>query len=76
MMCSRFCKHKPEAEQSRFYHGRRRSSTRHRGVRRTLQVVLRYQTITLLVTIGTLVADHLLFIVVPQGLLSRCRIRA
>ena len=34
---------------------------------RTLQVVLRYRFITLLVTIGTLVATLLLYIVVPKG---------
>ena len=34
---------------------------------RSIQVVLRYRFITLLVTISTLVATVLLFIVVPKG---------
>ena len=68
MMCSRLLKHKPEAEQSRFYHA---SEQLFKSVidfyGRTLQVVLRYRFTTLMVTIATVVATILLFLVVPKG---------
>jgi len=68
MMCSRILKHKPASEQSRFYHWSENifnSVIAFYG--RTLQVVLRFRFITLMVTIGTLVATILLFIIVPKG---------
>ena len=42
---------------------------------RTLQVVLRHQTVTLLVTVGTLILTIVLFYYVPK-VFSRCRIPA
>jgi multidrug efflux pump len=68
MMCSRILKHKREEDQSRFYHASEKvfkSVIDFYG--RTLQVVLRFRFITLMVTIATLVATILLFLVVPKG---------
>ena len=42
---------------------------------RTLKFVLRYQTVTLLVAVGTLVLTVFLYIIIPKGS-SRCRTRA
>jgi multidrug efflux pump len=68
MMCSKLLKHSPEAEQTRFYR------VTERGWKaiisfydRTLQVVLRHQTLTLLVAAGTLVLTIVLYIHVPKG---------
>jgi multidrug efflux pump len=67
MMCSRILKQKG-SQQSAFYH---RSEEIFNSViafyGRTLQFVLRYRFITLMVTIGTLVATLLLYVVVPKG---------
>jgi multidrug efflux pump len=68
MMCSRILKDKSHASQSRFYHwseGVFNSVIAFYG--RTLQVVLRYRFITLMVTISTFVATVLLFVVIPKG---------
>jgi multidrug efflux pump len=68
MMSSRILRHKPESEQSRFYH---KSEQIFNSIidwyGRTLQVVLRYRFTTLMVTIATLIGTILLFIVVPKG---------
>ena len=68
MMCSKLLRHAPEAEQSRFYR------VTERGWKaiisfydRTLQVVLRHQTITLIVAATTLVLTILLYIYIPKG---------
>ncbi|SPE26365.1 multidrug efflux system, subunit B [Acidobacteriia bacterium SbA2] len=68
MMCSKLLKHSPEAEQTRFYR------VTERGWKaiisfydRTLQVVLRHQTLTLLVAAGTLVLTIVLYVHVPKG---------
>jgi multidrug efflux pump len=68
MMCSKLLKHSPEADQTRFY------QVTERGWKavisfydRTLQVVLRHQTATLLVAAGTLVLTILLYIYIPKG---------
>jgi multidrug efflux pump len=68
MMCSRILKDKSVARQTRFYHWSEdvfNSIVAAYG--RSIQVVLRYRFITLLVTISTLVATIFLFIVVPKG---------
>jgi multidrug efflux pump len=68
MMCARLLKHKPQAQQGRFYRASERvfeSVIAFYG--RTLEVILRHQFATLLVTIGTLVATVVLFIIVPKG---------
>jgi multidrug efflux pump len=68
MMCSRILRHNPEERQTRFYRASERvfnSMIDFYG--RTLRVVLRYQTITLLVALGTLVLTVILYIVIPKG---------
>ena len=68
MMCSRILKSKSDAEQSRFYHWSEKVfNSIIASYGRALQVVLRHRFTTLLVTIGTLVATVLLFLVVPKG---------
>ena len=68
MMCSKLLKHSPEADQTRFY---RITEKGWKAVisfyDRTLQVVLRHQTTTLLVAAATLVLTILLYIYVPKG---------
>ncbi len=68
MMCSKLLKHKPEHQQGRFY------QASERGFQavidfyaRTLQFVLRFQGVTLLVAIATLALTIFLFIVIPKG---------
>ncbi len=68
MMCSRILKDKKVATQTRFYHWSEDVFNRVIAFYgRTLQVVLRYRFITLMVTIATFVATILLFIVIPKG---------
>jgi multidrug efflux pump len=68
MMCSRILKDKSVAQQSRFYHWSENVfNSIIAAYGRSIQVVLRYRFTTLLVTISTLVATILLFIVVPKG---------
>ena len=68
MMCAQILRHQKEEEQGWFY---RKSEHVFNSViafyGRTLQFVLRYQKITLLVTVGTLVGTILLYIYVPKG---------
>jgi multidrug efflux pump len=68
MMSSRILKHRPEHEQTAFY---RSSEKVFNSViawyGRTLSVVLRHRFLTLMVTIATVVATILLFLVVPKG---------
>jgi multidrug efflux pump len=68
MMCSRILRHNPEEKQGRFYQASERvfeNMIAFYG--RTLKVVLRYQTLTLLVALGTLVLTIFLYIVIPKG---------
>ncbi len=68
MMCSRILRHNPEAQQGRFYRASERvfeNLIAFYG--RTLKFVLEYQTITLLVALGTLVLTVILYIVIPKG---------
>jgi multidrug efflux pump len=68
MMCSRILRHNPESQQSRWYR-----TTEHafnsmiEFYGRTLKVVLRYQTLTLLIAVATLVVTVFLYIVIPKG---------
>ena len=68
MMCSKLLKHTPEARQGWFY---RKSEYAFNAViafyGKTLRFVLRFQTITLLVAIATLVITVLQFIYIPKG---------
>jgi len=68
MMSARILKHTPEAEQGRFY--RWSEGVFNRMIAfygRTLKVVLRYQTTTLLVALATLVLTIVFYIVIPKG---------
>ena len=68
MMCSRILQDKAHARQTRFYHWSEKVfNSVIAAYGRTLQTVLRFRFITLLVTISTLVATILLFIVIPKG---------
>jgi multidrug efflux pump len=68
MMCAKLLKHQRESEQSRFY--RSSEAFYNRVIEfygRTLKFVLRHQTTTLLVTVGTLVLTLVLYVIVPKG---------
>jgi multidrug efflux pump len=68
MMASRILKHNPEAQQGRFYQASERmfeSMIAFYG--RTLRVVLRYQTATLLVAVATLALTVYMYTVIPKG---------
>jgi multidrug efflux pump len=68
MMCARLLRHKPEAKQGRFYRASEHafeSTIAFYG--RTLQWVLKRQTMTLLVAAATLVLTILLFVYIPKG---------
>jgi len=68
MMASRILKHNPEAQQSRFYKASERvfeNMIAFYG--RTLKVVLRFQTVTLLVALATLLLTVYLYIIIPKG---------
>jgi multidrug efflux pump len=68
MMSARLLKPRSEEHEGRFYQWSERVYERViQGYGRTLQWVLRHQTATLLVTLGTLVLTILLYIVVPKG---------
>jgi multidrug efflux pump len=68
MMCSRILQDKTVARQTRFYYWSEKVFNNIIAwYGRTLQVVLRYRFITLMVTISTLVATILLFLVIPKG---------
>jgi len=68
MMASRILRHNPETQQSRFY---RASERAFKGMidfyGRTLKVVLRHQTITLLIALGTLALTIFFYIIIPKG---------
>ncbi|HEV2711251.1 MAG TPA: efflux RND transporter permease subunit [Edaphobacter sp.] len=68
MMASRILKHTPPEQQGRFFKSSERvfeSMIAFYG--RTLKVVLRYRTITLLVALATLVLTVFLYIIIPKG---------
>ncbi len=68
MMCSRILRHEAESQQSRWYRWSEHAFKRMIDFYgRTLKVVLRHQTLTLLVTAGTLVLTVVLYIVIPKG---------
>ena len=68
MMCSLILQDKATARQTRFYHWSENVfNSIIAAYGRSIEVVLRYRFITLLVTISTLAATILLFIVVPKG---------
>ena len=68
MMSAKLLKHKPESEQNAFYHKSERVvRVRHRQYGVGVRWVLRHQTFTLLVTLGTLVLTLVLYSIVPKG---------
>jgi multidrug efflux pump len=68
MMCSRILRHNPEEKQGRFYRASEHVFQRMIAFYgRTLKVVLRFQGLTLLVALGTLILTIFLYIVIPKG---------
>ncbi|HUA92210.1 MAG TPA: efflux RND transporter permease subunit [Terracidiphilus sp.] len=68
MMCSRILRHDPEEQQTRFYRWSEHFFNNMIAFYgRTLKVVLRYQTFTLIVAAATLVLTVVLYIVIPKG---------
>jgi multidrug efflux pump len=68
MMCSRILRHDPEEKQTRFYRWSEYVLNSIIGFYgRTLRVVLRFKTITLLVALATLVLTFALYIFIPKG---------
>jgi multidrug efflux pump len=68
MMCSRMLRHRPESAQGWFYRTSERAFTAVIAFYgKTLRWVLRHQTATLVVAIGTLVMTIWLYIIVPKG---------
>jgi multidrug efflux pump len=68
MMASRILKHNPEEQQGWFYKASEHvfeSMIAFYG--RTLKVVLRYQTVTLLIAVATLMLTIFLYIIIPKG---------
>ena len=68
MTCSRILRHDPAHQQTRFYLA---SEKVFNGMiafyGRTLKVILRHQTLTLLVAVATLVLTIVLYIIIPKG---------
>ncbi len=68
MMSARILRHNPKSQQSRWYQLTERAFN---GMiafyGRTLKVVLRHQTLTLIVAVATLVLTAFLYIVIPKG---------
>jgi multidrug efflux pump len=68
MMCSRILRHDPAEKQTRLYRWSENVFEKLIGFYgRTLRVVLRYQTVTLIVAVATLVLTIILYIVIPKG---------
>jgi len=68
MMSSKLLKHRPQAEQGRLYRWSENAFERIIAFYgRTLKVVLRHQTATLLIFAGTFALTVLLFLIVPSG---------
>jgi len=68
MMASRILKHNPEEQQGRIFRASEHAfESMIAFYGRTLKVVLRYQTITLFVALGTLLLTIFLYIYIPKG---------
>jgi multidrug efflux pump len=68
MMCSRILRHNPHEKQGRLYQASERVFERMIAFYgRTLKVVLRFQPLTMLVAVGTLVLTIFLYIYIPKG---------
>lgn len=68
MMCARILRHDPKQQQTRLYRWSEDMFERMIAFYgRTLRTVLRFQTLTLLVAVGTLVLTVVLYIIIPKG---------
>jgi multidrug efflux pump len=68
MMSARILRHTPKDQQGRFYKASERVFERMIALYgRTLTFVLKYQTITLLVALGTLLLTVFLYLIIPKG---------
>jgi len=68
MMASRILKHNPEEKQGRLFQASERAfASMIAFYGRTLKFVLRYQTITLLIALGTLLLTIFLYVIIPKG---------
>ncbi len=68
MMAARILRHEPKEQQGRIYRASERAfESMIAFYGRTLKFVLRYQTITLLVALSTLILTIFLYIVIPKG---------
>jgi multidrug efflux pump len=68
MMCAKLLKHRKEGEKGRFYEVTEDYYNRVIAFYgRTVKLVLKHQTATLLITFGTLVLTLVLYVVVPKG---------
>ena len=68
MMSARILRHKPEQQQGRIYKASERVFERMIAFYgRTLKFVLRYQTITLLIALATLLLTIFLYVIIPKG---------
>jgi multidrug efflux pump len=68
MMCAKLLRHQPASQQGRMY---RASERVFEGIiafyGRTLTVVLRHRTFTIMVAVGTLVMTGYLYVIIPKG---------
>ncbi|MEA2988453.1 MAG: multidrug efflux pump, partial [Alphaproteobacteria bacterium] len=70
MMCSRLLRHTSESSGNFVTHGFNRALDWTVEIyRRSLEWVLRHESLTLLVTVGTLVATAWLYVIIPKGFL-------
>jgi multidrug efflux pump len=68
MMAARILRHQPKEQQGRFYKASERAfESMIAFYGRTLKFVLQYQTVTLLVALGTLLLTIFLYILIPKG---------
>ncbi|MGC2160375.1 MAG: efflux RND transporter permease subunit [Silvibacterium sp.] len=68
MMCSRILRHDPKAQEGKFYQWSERAFERMIAFYgRTLTWVMKFQGITLLVALATLVLTIVLYIIIPKG---------
>jgi len=68
MMAARILRHNPEAQQGRLYRASEHAfESMISFYGRTLKFVLRYQTVTLLVAVGTLLLTVYMYIIIPKG---------
>jgi multidrug efflux pump len=68
MMCSRILRHNPKEREGRFYRVSENAVNKLIAFYgRTLKVVLRHQTVTLLVALATLVLTVVIYIEIPKG---------